>query len=229
LQMRAYSTRSQSAFIGALTADATHELNNMLAIIRESAGLIQDLVNMADRKLPSQTETVQRCLNTIEQQIVKGVGLLNSLNRLAHCPDHTAADVVVTEAADQLIRLCSRAAARQHARLSLKETGDRPTLSTEPVLFRMLLYTALQICLEALSGPGEITIGFSTADGSVIVDVSASSDDPAERPVSFSREDAPLFENLSALLEKLSGSADSLGRDNLIRLFLPFTPTESDS
>ncbi len=38
---------SETAFMGKITAAITHEMKNVLAIIKESAGLMEDLLSVA--------------------------------------------------------------------------------------------------------------------------------------------------------------------------------------
>ena len=42
----------EAAFIGKITASATHEIRNVLAIVKESAGLIDDLMQAAVTRGP---------------------------------------------------------------------------------------------------------------------------------------------------------------------------------
>jgi hypothetical protein len=75
--------RSDVAFLACLTAGATHEFRNILAIVKESAGLIDDLLR-ADLGAGASRERLQRAVVRIDAQVARGSALLTALNRLAH-------------------------------------------------------------------------------------------------------------------------------------------------
>ena len=49
----------EAAFLSAMTASTTHEARNVLAIIKESAGLVEDLVQVY---APGAASTRRRCI-----------------------------------------------------------------------------------------------------------------------------------------------------------------------
>ena len=73
-----------TAFLGRTTAGVTHELQNVLAIIKESSGLMRDLIFLSDETSDHSRDRFQRSFQTIDNQVNRGVQLLNNLNRLAH-------------------------------------------------------------------------------------------------------------------------------------------------
>ena len=74
----------EAAFLSAMTASTTHEARNVLAIIKESAGLVEDLVQMYGTRGNLDREKVDRALKRIDLQVKRGADLLTTLNRLAH-------------------------------------------------------------------------------------------------------------------------------------------------
>lgn len=225
--MKTIQTPAEIAFIVTLTADATHELNNILAIIRESAGLVQDLMNAAELVRPERKATAQNCLDTIEQRIEKGIQLLKDLNRLAHDPDQTIARIDVVETVRRLIRLCQRSAGQKQTRLVLKNTTANPTLTCNPLLFQTALYTSLQICQQSLDGPGEITLGIAEETERIVVSMFPACDCSAINPVSLPADDNPFRDRLSSLLTQISGEFNRPGGDGLIRMSFPSTSDHS--
>ena len=116
---------SEIAFMGKITAGVTHEMKNVLAIIRESAGLMEDLLSVAkDDSFPAR-EKFLKILSGIDDQVTRGVGLANALNQFAHGPDQPLATVDMNGLIDQLVFLCQRFALSK--RLHLKKCGSRST------------------------------------------------------------------------------------------------------
>ncbi len=74
-------------------AAQSHELNNVLAIIGEAAGLAEDLLDMAaadPEKAAAALERAAKSLGSIQKQVARGHGLATDLNQLAHLPDNRA-------------------------------------------------------------------------------------------------------------------------------------------
>ena len=87
----------EAAFLGKITAGITHEIKNVLAIIRESSGLMEDLLSLAQQETFAHGEKFSNALSTIHEQVNRGVELVNRLNRLAHSPDEPEARVDLNE------------------------------------------------------------------------------------------------------------------------------------
>jgi signal transduction histidine kinase len=155
--MRADDDR-EVAFIGRITADATHELRNVLAITKESAGLIADIVTSPDHVGTRETDKVLRTVQRIEAQVKRGSELLTSLNRFAHSLDRTADVVDLKSAVREAATLC-RWVARK-GRHDVKVVGDdpMPTAVVDVLGFQMAVYAAVECCLEQLPEAGTVTL-----------------------------------------------------------------------
>jgi len=84
--MRA-SQHPEAAFLATMTASATHEVRNVLAIIKESAGLIEDLMHVCAKRGTLDQEKVARAVHRIESHVQRGADLLTNLNRLSRLFD----------------------------------------------------------------------------------------------------------------------------------------------
>jgi len=83
----------EAAFMGRITAGVTHEMKNVLAIIKESAGLMEDLLALSkDASFPHR-EKFSSVLSKIRNQVARGVDISTRLNAFAHSPDRRPADV----------------------------------------------------------------------------------------------------------------------------------------
>src|SRR4030067_193492 len=75
------------AFFGSITASFSHEINNIMAIIGELAGLMEDLLRVADLGHPPQLERFRRVSERIGTQVKRGEEMIKRLNRFAHTMD----------------------------------------------------------------------------------------------------------------------------------------------
>jgi len=60
------------AFFGSITASFSHEINNIMAIIAELSGLMEDLLRVADLGHPPQLERFRRISERIGTQVNGG-------------------------------------------------------------------------------------------------------------------------------------------------------------
>ncbi len=147
--------KNEITFFGKITAGATHEMKNVLAIINESSGLIEDLMAMAPEASPYH-ERYQKALTTIKAQVKRGVELTTRLNHFAHSPDSTIKQIDLNEITEQIIELSQRFARLKN--VVLKTSPPTPPeqpfhLVTNPVQLQMALFAGIE-CWLSLASPG---------------------------------------------------------------------------
>ncbi len=108
----------EALFMGRLTAQATHEMQNILATIRETAGLMDDLLAMGGGQFVH-AERFKQGLDVVAQQVGRGMELSEQLNYCAHAPEPSPAGCEVNEALRSLCVLYTRIAARHRVLLGL--------------------------------------------------------------------------------------------------------------
>lgn len=136
----------ESAFFGRITAGMTHEMKNVLAIIRESTGLLEDLLYLQkDDSFPHKEKFV-KTLSTIQGQVRRGVELSNRLNRFAHSPDEAVGNVDLNETAEQLAFLCQRFARLRNVTLEAHPFEKAVSVTTSYVRLQMALFLCLECC-----------------------------------------------------------------------------------
>ena len=74
---------TDSQCMGRLLASATHDMRNVLAVIRESAGLAQDMVQLAAGADKPADPRVIKALKEVQQQILRGAALAECMEYLA--------------------------------------------------------------------------------------------------------------------------------------------------
>ncbi len=143
----------EAVFMGKVIAGLTHELNNILAIIKESAGLMGDLLATSkDGAFPHQ-ERLVRSLTRIGDQVVRGVDLAMRLSRFAHSTDEPVADIDLNALADQAAYLSHRFARGMGVTVKA-EAGEKPTIVvTEPLRAQMMLVECIDLLIH-LEGRG---------------------------------------------------------------------------
>lgn len=122
-------------FMGRVTASATHELQNILATIRESSGLMDDLLAMSSEGF-AHAERFKKGLTVLAEQVERGMILTEQLNFCAHAPEASPAGADINEAVRALVGLSRRDAARRKITLVLApgRTGLRTSLRAVEVM-----------------------------------------------------------------------------------------------
>ena len=146
------------AFFGRITAAFTHEMKNVLAIIKESAGLMEDLLALSHNAAFPHQERFVRSLATIEAQAKRGIELSNRLNRFAHSPDESFATVDLNEMLEQVVFLSERFARLKRVTLSLNPCAHPLPVITSPVGLQMTVFGFLECCWGGMAGGGNISL-----------------------------------------------------------------------
>ena len=146
------------AFLGRMTAAFTHEMKNVLAIIKESAGLMEDLLLLSQQSAFPHRERFARCLTTIQAQTKRGVELSTRLNRLAHSPDEEVATVDLNDLLEQVVTLSGRFARLKGVTLTLHPHMEALSVIVSPLKLQIAVFTCLECCWEAMAAGGSISL-----------------------------------------------------------------------
>ena len=115
-------SRQRLARIGTITAGFTHDIRNVLAVINESIGLVEDI--MASGNLNSKGgghhEMISKALASVSRQIERGTNTCVRMSRFAHTMDRDPDAFSVNEVLDHTAFLMQRSAANREVTLSCR-------------------------------------------------------------------------------------------------------------
>jgi signal transduction histidine kinase len=141
-------------FFGRITASISHEIRNVLAVLNENAGLLQDVVLMADKGIPLDPERLKRLAGSMGKQILRANGIVENMNRFAHAVDEKAKEIDIHEILSLLVALTQRFADMRGVRLAPVSTEAGIMVRTNPFLLENLLWCFLDFAMEA-TGKGK--------------------------------------------------------------------------
>lgn len=208
----------EAAFIAAVTASATHEMRNVLAIVKESAGLIEDLVGAAERRGTPDPNRLLRCAERIEVQVARGADIVSSLNRFAHSLEHAVAPLSLDQEVRQAAFLSQRLARQRGHAVEVRSGEGSLTVQVSPLRLQMALFAALECCMDRLAGPGAVTLRATRHEDRAAVECAA---EMAEGPVGSGSPTATDWTRLVELVEGLGGAVDRAPDGCRFRLLLP--------
>jgi len=95
-------------FFGRVSASISHEIKNVLAIMNENAGLLEDFVMMAGKGVPLSNERLDGLAMALHKQIQRVDGIVIKMNRFAHSADRPMENVDLYDAICLVTDICSR-------------------------------------------------------------------------------------------------------------------------
>jgi signal transduction histidine kinase len=136
-------------FFGQISATISHEIKNVLAIINENAGLLEDLTLMADRGKPMDPARLKIMAATVKGQIGRADNIIKNMNSFAHSVDQAITTVDLNETVELIVALTARFAAMKNVRVDLQLPQNSPKIQTAPFLLMNLLWLCLDFAMDA--------------------------------------------------------------------------------
>ncbi|MFH0960688.1 MAG: hypothetical protein V1897_18530 [Pseudomonadota bacterium] len=143
----------ETLFMGKVTSSMTHEIKNVLAIIRESAGLAQDLLVSAQDTAFPHKERFSKIMDKIDKQVERGAEIVSTLNSFAHLPDHEVRNEDLNSVIDQMLLLSGKLSRTNGVKFLIEENTKSVFMEADPLKSRMTLYRILEF-LAPLMGKG---------------------------------------------------------------------------
>ena len=155
--MKINNNFKEMAFFGKITASMTHEIKNVLAIIQESSGLLEDILDMTESKDFKHKDRFLSTLGRIQAQIQRGIGITSNLNHFAHSPDNECSRIDLNELIQQLSILTSRFARLKKVELFTKLNDAPLIVQANSVQLQMHIFNAIEIILQHIEN-GTLTL-----------------------------------------------------------------------
>ena len=159
----------QLAFIGRLMAGLSHENKNHLAIIKESCGLIEDLLLIEEAGRLKNIERYTKIISSINDRISLAAEMCRFLSSFSHRMDHPLSAFSIIEVLQEEIYLLNRFARQRQVQLEFTFEKDILAIFNNPSLLQFLFFCIIWPELEALEAGGRILIKAVKRDQSIRV------------------------------------------------------------
>jgi len=140
-------------FFGRMTASATHELNNCLGIINENAGLLEDLVLMAQQGMEVDPERWVTISGRISSQVRRAEEITRRLNGFAHSVDSDLITVDICSLVSMAASLSKRLLAESGVVVTIEKKAEGILVPVAPFQFLHLLGRCLEFAGRHVAGP----------------------------------------------------------------------------
>ncbi|MFC1555766.1 hypothetical protein ACFL67_01655 [candidate division KSB1 bacterium] len=154
-------------YFGKLSAAATHDLSNVIAIIREYSGLMNDLLAPLQPGQPVDIEKFKNIADKINAQTIRGNTILKRFNRFSHTTDSPRKLVNLSEILQDVSDLHYRFASLLSIEITVEFTDEPVEMETDPFMLMLACGKCLDICLSSNNRNGRIRIGCDVEKGTI--------------------------------------------------------------
>lgn len=185
------------AFFGSITASVSHELNNVISIIDQTAGLLQDLLVGAEEGRPIPNERLKKIAESVAAQTDRGVRIIKRLNTFAHSVDDPQKEFEINPTIENLVALARRFAALKRAELEADLPEPSAKIVNSPFGVQQVVFVCLRWLLDGSKSGDSIRVVAKSSADNVLISI----DGPAA-----GREQPPQLEYLRLLSERIGGN-----------------------
>lgn len=146
-------------FFGKMSASISHEIKNVLAIINENTGLIEDYTIMAERGAPFDPGKFKSLAEKIGGQIRRADAIVKNMNTFAHSIDEPAKAIDLSDFLEFARALFARFAVMRGIALESKPSESSLMITTSPFFLLNLTWLCLNFAMDATGS--EKTVGLS--------------------------------------------------------------------
>ena len=136
-------------FFGKMTEAISHEIKNVLAIINENAGLLEDFALMVDRGAAIEPQRMKNISQAVMKQISRADAIVKNMNRLAHSVDESIKTIDLNDILELLVALSDRFACMRGVAVQPKLNDIPVNLRTSPFFLMNLLWLCLDFAMDA--------------------------------------------------------------------------------
>jgi C4-dicarboxylate-specific signal transduction histidine kinase len=151
-------------FFGEMAASVSHEIKNVLAIINENAGLLQDMLGMHEKGMPLSPERLSRLAQSIARQVSRGDGIVKGMNRFAHSADDAKEKVDVGALVQFMTRLAGRLIGMQGQPPNIQTPEESLTVTVNRFFLENLVWRCLCQAMAACPADKAVSICVEKTD-----------------------------------------------------------------
>jgi light-regulated signal transduction histidine kinase (bacteriophytochrome) len=206
--MRSHKPQPQATglqFFGRISAAVSHDLKNVLSIINEKTGLLEDFCFMARRGGSVDMDRVNAIAAQVKTQVARADQIIRRFNRFAHTTDHPVAATDLGETAASLVMLAQRLLSHSEVTVTVLPADPPVVIATRPLLVQELIWVGLEWAIARGDQSREIPMAVEAAPDGATVRLGPLSGLPGDVvDDAFLADTTPLREALQA---DLSGEA----------------------
>jgi two-component system NtrC family sensor kinase len=146
------------ASLGTLAAGVAHEINNPLAIIKESIGWMKQVLKRKELNEIPRREDFDFALDKVEKAIERARRITHQLLDFVRKNDSVPSELDLLTLVNEAIQLVSREAKNKDIEIAQKINRTLPSIWSDPYQLRQVLVNLLTNAIHATGPGGSITV-----------------------------------------------------------------------
>lgn len=192
-------------FLGRMSASATHEIKNILAIIHESAGLLEDLSIKAEKGSPLSFERTRDIAQRMTRQVRRADRVVKKLNQLSHSVDQSMEVTDLEKTLCFVLDLGSRLVENLEACVKVTPPASPVQVTSNRLYLENMIWRAIEAACRVAEGERQVSISFGSPSRASSIWFSMDRvNQQLMRDLLGAEEDRALMDHLRISLEKNS-------------------------
>jgi light-regulated signal transduction histidine kinase (bacteriophytochrome) len=201
------------ALFAKIGADISHEMRNVLSIVNENAGLLDDQLALArGRKVPD-LDKLKKVAARTARQVSKGIEVMERFSRFAHAADEQEASVDLVTVVGDVTVLAQRHFRHLGGSLEVAFPDQPVPITTNPFSLQYTLFRCVQIVWECAEKNEPVRVTLSHQGTAAVLTVSGAAI-PGSDEISHRRSE------LTVVLNELEASVETSCADGVLLLVL---------
>ena len=164
---------SKMAALGKLAAGVAHEVNNPLAVIREKAGWMRDLLEEEDVAASPNFQEFQDAVEKIEQHVERAGGVVHRMLGFARRMEPVCNDIFLNDVIRQTATFLDNEVRFRNIEMVWKLDPELPTVQSDASQIQQVILNLFNNAIDAIDRNGHIVVstGYDAVAGMVRIGI----------------------------------------------------------
>ena len=164
---------SKMAALGKLAAGVAHEVNNPLAVIREKAGWMRDLLEEEDVAASPNFQEFQDAVDKIEQHVERAGGVVHRMLGFARRMEPVCNDIFLNDVIRQTATFLDNEVRFRNIEMVWKLDPELPTVQSDASQIQQVILNLFNNAIDAIDRNGHIVVstGYDAVAGMVRIGI----------------------------------------------------------
>jgi len=206
------------AFFGKMGADVSHDMRNVLSIIGEYAGMLDDLLALAKKPRNLDFAKLKDLSAKMTRQVRKGTEVMERFSSFAHAADEQTKSFDLTALTANVVALAQRQVKLAGCKLEAALPDEAIPVRANAFAMQQAIFSAIRTIGESLEKGELVTIRLLAQGPSAVISISGTA--AAAAAADGSDQLSGRVSQLSEVLNELKGSIETSWADGALSVIL---------